>query len=117
VRWFSPVVAFLMVAGCAQWRDVATFRSALQDRFGKVEIKTVMAGDSSSNRIELLFTDTRWRQPNIDVPDSAQVVARYALDHLAKGMVRPDTIIVQFRDHQGVSSTGTSSVVVEVGEL
>jgi hypothetical protein len=106
-----------MVSGCAEWRDVATFRSALQDRFGKVEIKTVMAGDSSSNRIELLFTGWRWRTIHIDVPDSARVVARYALDHLAAGMARPDTIVVRFRHHQGLFSSSTSSVAVEVGEL
>ena len=115
MRWFPPVVLLFAMSGCAEVRDATSLHAQLSDRFGKTQVTTI--AHDAQHRLELLLTDRRWRGLNSAVPDSAKVIARYALERLPEGMARPDTIAVSIRVHQGVFSSGTSTVTYGVGEL
>jgi hypothetical protein len=97
-------------------RDMTPLALHLSERFGRTNLDYITRG--GQNRLELLLTDKRWHGLNDVVPDSARVIARYALADL-KGFPRPDTIVVTIRTTYkwGGMVHGESGVHLGVGEL
>jgi hypothetical protein len=117
--WLPLLVLLLVVVLTSRERlarDMSPLALHLSERFGTTNITYTTQGESK--RLEVLLTAKRWHGLNDMVPDSARVVARYALADL-KGFPRPDTIVVTIRTTYkwGGMVHGSSGVHLGVGEL
>jgi hypothetical protein len=95
--WLPLLVLLLVVVLTSRERlarDMSPLALHLSERFGTTNLTYTTQGESK--RLELLLTTKRWHGLNDVVPDSARVVARYALADL-EGYPRPDTIVVTIR--------------------
>lgn len=116
--WLFPLLLVLLILSRRSGvpRDMTPLALHLSERFGRTNLDYITHG--GQNRLELLLTDKRWHGLNDVVPDSARVIARYALADL-KGFPRPDTIVVTIRTTYkwGGMVHGSSGVHYGVGEL
>jgi hypothetical protein len=117
--WLPLLVLLLVVVLTSRERlarDMSPLALHLSERFGTTNLTYTTQGESK--RLELLLTAKRWHGLNDVVPDSARVVARYALADL-KGFPRPDTIVVTIRTTYkwGGMVYGSSGVHYAVNEL
>ena len=116
--WLIPVLLFLaFVTGREEViRDMSPLALELTERFGATSLTYTTHGDQ--RRLELMLTDKRWHGLNARVPDSAKVIARFALDRLGE-MTRPDTVVVNIRTTYkwGGRVTGSSGVHLATADL
>jgi hypothetical protein len=116
--WIVPLLLVLLVLSRrpSVARDMTPLALHLSERFGTTNLTYTTQGESK--RLELLLTGKRWHGLNNVVPDSARVVARYALANL-QGIPRPDSIVVTIRTTYkwGGMVHGSSGVHMGVGEL
>jgi hypothetical protein len=116
--WLIPILLILplLMQRPDKQRDMSPLALRMAERFGTIETEYTTKGEQ--HQLELRLLGKRWQGLNDVVPDSARVVARYALEDL-KGFSRPDTIVVTIRTtHKwGGTWSGSSGVHLATADL
>lgn len=113
------VVPVLCLTACSdEVRDHSALAVQLAAQYGATTTEWVTNGPG--RRLELRLTDNRWRGPNAAAPDSARVIAKFALAQLDP-LNRPDSIMVTIqtldRGFLFFRETESLRVAYAVGEL
>lgn len=118
VLWLLPVlfIAIFVLRRVEKQTDQTPLALRIAERFGKTNLRYTTT--DGRGRLELTLSDKRWNGMDDIVPDSARVIARYALDDLM-GLARPDTIVVmiQTSSEWGGLVTGSSGVHLATADL
>ncbi len=113
------VVPLLCLAACSpEVRDQSALAVQLTTQYGATNTTWVTHG--ATTRLELRLTDRRWRGLNTVVPDSARVIAKFALAQLDEAN-RPDSIMVAIqtvnRGFLFFRETGSTGMAYATNEL